>query len=377
METGLPSLAFNNFASLFRRGENTSARTVATAAIQSQTTTGVSILTAEGDRVTLRSQSTFQGKGISYNARGVLDGQAVQLRGKTLEGQFTRQQEVIVEGDLNEQEIQDIQDVLKTVNSLKRNVSAGNIQGALAKSSEIEATGSLAAVGVQVEFTESSSIFNRSRQTSSQIPSRVSTTLAAPREGTSAPSTSTRVPTPQPAISLDRSEKAGRKEEVDRSFKEPKEASGNRLGAPVAKGDEGFGKFLERVTDKIVERVEKIGKLAEKLERKVEKQADKLVNLFQKIGDLVARGKGDSDKADRLRDKFDHRLERLGRVVEKFTSKIQEQAEKLGKVLDSVGSGINGAFNSNASVKPEESSSANASPTLQQKEPQKEAEVTV
>jgi hypothetical protein len=97
---------------------------------QTYTTSNFSFTTAEGDRVSLSTGSESKISFESYNFQGLAEGQAVDFRSQQL-STFTRSDfNLLIEGDLNEQELADIQAFLQLAKDILQEVAAGNVENA-------------------------------------------------------------------------------------------------------------------------------------------------------------------------------------------------------------------------------------------------------
>jgi hypothetical protein len=118
------------------------------AAARTETTTGLTVTTAEGDRVTLSFESRSEG--------GLYD---IRAPGARAAGQFQSSQveaEVTVVGDLNAREIADLGRLLRMVGKAARKLEGSNPAQALAAFRNFSRLGSLASANIQYSRTEES-----------------------------------------------------------------------------------------------------------------------------------------------------------------------------------------------------------------------------
>ena len=97
---------------------------------QTSTTSNFSFTTAEGDRVSLSTGSESHFSFESYNFLGLAEGQAVDFRSQQLSTSARSDFSLLIEGDLNEQELADIQAFLQSSKSILQEIAAGNAEKA-------------------------------------------------------------------------------------------------------------------------------------------------------------------------------------------------------------------------------------------------------
>jgi len=97
---------------------------------QTSTTSNFNFLTAEGDRITLSTGSESNFSFESYNFLGLTEGQALDFHSKQLSTSFRSEFNLLIEGDLNEQEQADIQAFLQSAKDILQDVDAGNVENA-------------------------------------------------------------------------------------------------------------------------------------------------------------------------------------------------------------------------------------------------------
>ena len=97
---------------------------------QTSTTSNFSFTTAEGDRVSLSGGSESNFSFESYNFLGLAEGQAVDFRSQQLSTSVRSDFNLLIEGDLNEQEQADIQAFLQSAKGILQEVAAGNVENA-------------------------------------------------------------------------------------------------------------------------------------------------------------------------------------------------------------------------------------------------------
>ena len=333
------SSLFSRFNNLVASRGGNSAQSLSQVSVQTQTKSGLSIVTAEGDTVTLSTNTAYQGTGVRYNARGVAEGQALTLRSNSLESELISQKQITIEGDLNEQEIQDIQKVIKQVNGLTKDVKSGNVQAALVHGQQISASGTIASIDLKIQHAESIKVSQAFEQRGGGNAGRAgqpvapngesATTLVSPQDNALQGLLASKFLSKPEQEQHERSGRVSHREEGLRrsGSEEPDESFTQKVKNSVKDGVEGLVEFFNKVGEELLRGAEAIAKLADRLKNKVEKQAEKIARVYERLGEALAAGK--TDKAERLQDKLDRRVDRLENTVDKFSSRINKVANKL------------------------------------------------
>ena len=97
---------------------------------QSQTSTSFSFVTAEGDRVSLSSGSKENTSLDTYTFQGFADGRAASFQSQQLSTSLEKNFNLLIEGDLNEQEQADIQEFLNSAKTILQELGEGNTEAA-------------------------------------------------------------------------------------------------------------------------------------------------------------------------------------------------------------------------------------------------------
>lgn len=331
-------------ANFFSQAGGRSSHTLSKIDVQSQTETGLSIVTAEGDKVTLSTQASFQGTGVKYNARGVVEGQAISLRSNALEGGFSSQKHMTIEGHLNEQELQDINNLVTQVNGLRQDVATGDLDAILENAQQISTTQSIASIDLSIQHSQSLSVQGASHTQESTSLSHAS---EVPNHNASGPSFPVNSPLgllesllkPQGRTSRTR-EGESQIEHPDRGNAQGKNSVDHGLLGPPSQGLQkdqgpiinGLNSVLHTLSEKISKGVQRIAKLASKLEEKLERQSEKIVHAFEKLSEAVAEGK--TPKVERLRNQIDKRIDRIENYTERLGSRIEDAADKVTNLAD-------------------------------------------
>ena len=120
------------------------------ASIASEQSTDITIMTEEGDKVTLSSDIQIDASLTTYNSKALTNTTYAESRGKLLSFDVNRQIDIAVEGDLNDQEMEEIEKVLKAISEMIDDFLSGN------KDQSAESTGSFADLttisNVEAEF---------------------------------------------------------------------------------------------------------------------------------------------------------------------------------------------------------------------------------
>ncbi|MDA0739808.1 MAG: hypothetical protein O2999_13435 [Nitrospirae bacterium] len=335
------------FANLFSHAGGRSTQSYSKVDVHTQTQTGLTILTAEGDKVTLSTNAAFQGTGVKYNARGVAEGQALTLRSNSLEGSFISEKQITIEGDLNEQEIQDIKKIVNQVNGLREDVASGDLNTILANGEQIKASGSIASVDLKIKHSESVSaqqafIQQKTKNEQSAYPfgainndgqnpsTPSSTSFLDLLKGLfqTAGSQTRDSDGPSGAGGTNHSQTQLNQQLVENNPGSLSKKVENRTNKAV----QGLNEFLDNIGEKILKGAQKIARLANQLKSKVERQSQKIADAYEKLSDAIANGK--EHKAERIQDKIDRRINRLDDTTERYGTRIERTANKLSNLIE-------------------------------------------
>jgi hypothetical protein len=88
------------------------------ASIASEKSTDITIMTEEGDKVTLSSDIQIDASLTTYNSKALTNTTYTESRGKLFAFDANRQIDIAVEGDLNDQEMEEIEKVLKSISEM-------------------------------------------------------------------------------------------------------------------------------------------------------------------------------------------------------------------------------------------------------------------
>ena len=111
------------------------------------------IRTLEGDTVTL-SASTYNAAGYeTYESLAVGKGGFAYRYGETAYFESRQQLSIAVSGDLNSEELEDINSILGTLDDIMTDLTAGNLGRALSRSSEFTGIDSIASFSANLNIT--------------------------------------------------------------------------------------------------------------------------------------------------------------------------------------------------------------------------------
>ena len=135
---------------------------------QTSTTSNFSFTTAEGDRVSLSSGSESKFSFESYNFQGLAEGQAVDFRSQQLSSSARSDFSLLIEGDLNEQELADIQAFLQSSKNILQNITAGNVEKATEATLSLSELDSLSSASLFFQQTTAVSLAFSSTELAAQ-----------------------------------------------------------------------------------------------------------------------------------------------------------------------------------------------------------------
>ncbi len=135
---------------------------------QTSTTSNFSFTTAEGDRISLSSGSESHFSFESYNFQGLAEGQAVDFRSQQLSTSTRSDFSLLIEGDLNEQELADIQAFLQSSKSLLQDITAGDVENATETALSLNKLDSLSNASLFFQQTTTASLAFRSTTLAAQ-----------------------------------------------------------------------------------------------------------------------------------------------------------------------------------------------------------------
>ena len=97
----------------------------------------LSVTTAEGDTITLTADLEYNFRAVNYSSHVAGDSSTVDLEARYAESTLKKEFGVMVEGDLNEQELNDLEKLFRKVSNIFRSFFHGNDEAGLAKTAKL------------------------------------------------------------------------------------------------------------------------------------------------------------------------------------------------------------------------------------------------
>ncbi|HSS30515.1 MAG TPA: hypothetical protein VLL06_05810 [Nitrospiraceae bacterium] len=97
----------------------------------------LSVTTTEGDTITLSADLESDFRAVNYTSHSEGEGQAVDVRAKYAEYSLKQEFGVTIEGDLNEQEVKDLEKLFRKVANIFKQYVSGQDKEALAKTAKL------------------------------------------------------------------------------------------------------------------------------------------------------------------------------------------------------------------------------------------------
>ncbi|ULA63650.1 MAG: hypothetical protein LZF86_110349 [Nitrospira sp.] len=172
----------------------------------------LSVTTAEGDKITLTADVEARYRAVNYQAKAETDQGTVEVAVTSVEASLKKQYGVTVEGDLNEQELHDLEKLFRKVGNIFRQYFRGQDDDALARTAKLAdkfgGLSSLSSLDLSVNVERSVTVV--AAQVAAQVagqpaastdrPASVSSTQSA-TTGTPGVASSTAAAIPQPPTS--------------------------------------------------------------------------------------------------------------------------------------------------------------------------------
>lgn len=137
----------------FAKGGNTYyGSQIANLSSYQQKNADITIMTAEGDRVTLSTDSKRQASYLTYSGLARGGGAMAQLQGKSFSMEVNRELSITIEGNLSEEELQDIQKSLKTIDRIMHKALSGNTDHALAMTHDVSSMESISSFSASIKI---------------------------------------------------------------------------------------------------------------------------------------------------------------------------------------------------------------------------------
>ena len=120
----------------------------------SRKSTDISLVTAEGDKVTISAKSALQAELVSYDYRGRLNGNEASLQGRSLQISAENSFALSVEGDLSKEELADIQNLVKKIEKLGSDFFSQPLEESLAQTLELGDLDSIASFEANLRYEQ-------------------------------------------------------------------------------------------------------------------------------------------------------------------------------------------------------------------------------
>ena len=153
---------------LFQSPSFTASTNQIQAHVQTSTHTNFNFVTAEGDRVTLSNNSEANTSLGTYSFQGLTERQGISLQSQQFSKSIQQNFNLFIEGDLNEQELADIQKFLKSAKRIVQELGAGDIEKAAKTTASLSNLDSLAQAALFVRKSTSISLASQSTRLSLQ-----------------------------------------------------------------------------------------------------------------------------------------------------------------------------------------------------------------
>jgi hypothetical protein len=133
---------------------------------ETHTSADITLVTAEGDKVTLSTDTLLQAAYPRYDARGRLRGHRTEEHTETLQLSSTDDISLHIEGDLNDAECADIQQALDTFEQFATDFFNGEVDEPPNQVFDLDDLNTLHSIDTTLEFSQSLSV---SQQTETRV----------------------------------------------------------------------------------------------------------------------------------------------------------------------------------------------------------------
>jgi len=178
----LSRLAVDNSAALnSQKAPNFSAGLQAAQVKVSQSQTAdMTIVTAEGDTVTLSSSKSAELSFATYNAEGQVGGASVGFSGTSAELHRSSAFSLSVDGDLNKEELKDIRRAIRTIQKAANDALKGHDEKAASRTAKLASLDQIASIDADLEFNQEVSVTRITAQSdTAKIPVSTETPVPA------------------------------------------------------------------------------------------------------------------------------------------------------------------------------------------------------
>lgn len=160
--------------SLATGGRDYSASEVTRVTSSLQQDTDVTIVTAEEDKVTLSSASQYHTAYATYEGVRCIGGDFTEVQGQSLSLGASRELSVMVDGNLNKEELKDIEKAMRTIDNILRNFLSGDIDHAASELMKINALKSISSLEASLQFEQNLSLDQGFTQETMSTPTELS-----------------------------------------------------------------------------------------------------------------------------------------------------------------------------------------------------------
>lgn len=154
------------------RGYSASEVTRVTSSLQQDT--DVTIVTAEGDKVTLSSASQYHTAYATYEGLRCIGGDSARFQGQSFSLDASRELSVMVDGNLNKEELKDIEKAMRTIDKILRDFLSGDMDHAVSELMKINALESISSLEASLQFERNLSLEQQVVQEVTSAPAELS-----------------------------------------------------------------------------------------------------------------------------------------------------------------------------------------------------------
>ena len=120
--------------------------------------TDLTIVTKEGDHVTISADSEFRLDFATYDSTGRMKGETSRLHAEALSLDSSQEFSISVEGDLNEQEIKDIHNLLQSLDKIMNELVSGRLDQGVTGVEKLGNLGSISSIDATLQVEQSISV---------------------------------------------------------------------------------------------------------------------------------------------------------------------------------------------------------------------------
>jgi hypothetical protein len=130
-------------------------------------TADITIVTAEGDTVTLSSSKSAELSFATYSAQGKVGDSTGAISGMSAQLHRTSAFSMTVDGDLNKEELKEIRSAIRTIEKAANDVLKGHDEKAAARTAKLSDLDQIASIDADLEFNREVSVTQVSAQSNS------------------------------------------------------------------------------------------------------------------------------------------------------------------------------------------------------------------